>query len=84
MQLSYLDRLLEPMTDAFTPELADTIINIRVDPATQTRIEKLRRKANAGTMNQDEDEEYKDFVETVDLVSILQVKAKRYLAKHAA
>lgn len=81
---TYLDRLLEPVTDAFTPEMARTVLNLRVDDETQLRIDELRLKANDGTLTPDEDAEYKEFVEAVDIVSILQSKARKYLAKHSA
>jgi hypothetical protein len=42
----------------------------------------LRLKANEGTLTPSEDAEYKDFVEAVDLISIIQTKARRFLAKH--
>ena len=43
-------------------------------------VEKLREKANAGTLTVEEDAEYKDFVEAVDVISILQSKARSVLA----
>jgi hypothetical protein len=81
---SYLDRLLEPMTEALTPELARTIVEMRADAEVQERIEVLRDKANAGTLTPEEDAEYKDFVEAVDVVAILQSKARRFLARRSA
>ena len=81
---SYLDRLLDPLTDAFTPEVASAVLLLRADPETEVRIEELRGKANEGTLTPAEDAEYKEFVEAVDLISIIQTKARRFLAKHAA
>jgi hypothetical protein len=81
---SYLDRLLEPMTEALTPKLARTMVEMRADEDVQERIEVLRQKANAGTLTPEEDAEYKDFVEALDVVSILQAKARRFLARRSA
>jgi hypothetical protein len=81
---SYLDRLLEPLTEAFTPQLASTLIALRVDSEMETRIVELRQKTNAGTLTPEEDAEYKDFVEAVDLISIMQAKARRFLASRFA
>jgi hypothetical protein len=81
---SYLDRLLEPVTEALTPELARTILQLRADPELQERVDELRQKANAGTLTPDEDAEYKGFVEAVDVVSILQAKARRFLSRRSA
>ena len=44
----------------------------------------LRGQANEGTLTPAEDAEYKDFVEAVDLISIIQTKAHRFLAQHPA
>jgi hypothetical protein len=82
--VSYLDRFLDPMTDAFTPELARTISNLRVDAETEAQIAELRRKANEGALTPEEDAEYKDFVEAVDVISVIQAKARWFLAHHTS
>ena len=81
---SYLDQLLDPLTDALTPEFAFALLNLRADPDVEARIEELRQKANDGTLTPAEDAEYKDFVEAVDVVSIMQAKAQRFLSRQAA
>ena len=78
---SYLDHLLDPLTNAFTPEVASAFLRLRADPELEAHIEVLRRKANEGSLTAAEEVEYKDFVETVDLISIVQAKARRFLAK---
>ncbi len=79
--LSYLDRLLDPLTDALTPEAAAALLDLRADAEVEQRVEELRRKANEGTLTAAEDEEYKDFVEAVDIVSIMQAKARLFLSR---
>jgi hypothetical protein len=78
---SYLDRLLEPLSEAFTPKLASVLLSLRANSEMENHIGELRRKANAGALTPEEDAEYKDFVEAVDLISIMQAKARRFLAK---
>ena len=78
---SYLDRFLDPMTSAFTPEVAQRLVDLRADDDLQAEIAVLREKANAGTLTLDEEAAYKDFVEAVDLISIVQAKARRFLAR---
>jgi hypothetical protein len=80
---SYLDRLLDPRTDVFTPEVVSAVLRLRADSETEARIAELRGKANEGTLTPAEDE-YEEFVEAVDLISIIQTKARRFLAKHPA
>jgi hypothetical protein len=47
---SYLDRFLEPVTTAFTPELARTFADLRADPELQSQVDDLAKKANDGTI----------------------------------
>lgn len=81
---NYLDRLLNPVADTFSESQARKILEIRADPELQERIAVLREKANEGTLSCEEDAEYKDFVEAVDVLSILQAKAQAVLEKTAA
>ena len=82
--VSYLDRFLEPVTDALTPELARQLVDLRADDELQAEVEVLRRKAEEGTLRADEEAAYKDFIEAVDVISIIQSKARRFLAQHSA
>ena len=82
--VSYLDRFLEPVTEAFTPALARKLVDLRADPELQAHIDGLRQKANEGILTPEEDAEYKDFVEAVDVISIIQAKARQFLAKNPA
>ncbi len=68
--------------ESFSPALAHKIINQRVDSEMEQRIALLRQKANEGTLTPEEDDEYQDFVESVDVISILQAKAHRFLDQH--
>ena len=81
---SYLDRLLDPVTEAFTPEIARKIADLRADEELESHIGELRRKANEGTLTPEEDAEYKDFVEAVDVLSIIQAKARQFLSQECA
>jgi hypothetical protein len=76
--------LLDPLTEAFTPTMASALLGLRADFELEAHIDELRRKANDGTITPVEDAEYKDFVEAVDLISIMQAKARRFLAKPSA
>ena len=71
------------MTDALTPEVARALVALHADPALEAHIDDLRQKAKAGTLTHEEDAEYKDFVEAVDVISIIQSKARQYLARIA-
>ena len=79
---TYLDRFLEPMTEALTPEVARVIINLRADEETEAEVQQLRDKANEGGLTAEQEAKYNDFVEAVDVISITQSKARRFLARH--
>ena len=56
--VNYLDRFLEPISDAFTPQMARTIVELRAEPELQAHVDALASKASAGTLTAEEDAEY--------------------------
>ena len=78
---NYLDRMLQPVTEAMGPEFAHKLVGLRADDELLSHIEILRGKANQGTMTAEEEADYREFVEAVDVISILQSKARRVLSK---
>ena len=81
---SPLDRLLDPVARCLTPDVARQLIELLPDPRTQARIDELASKANKGTLSSAERVEYEDYVEAIDVVSILQSKARKMLALQGA
>jgi len=73
------ERMLQPVTDCLTPEVARRIVDARLDAETQARIDELARKANRGTLTVQERDEYAEFVEYIDLVGIIKAKARLLL-----
>lgn len=71
-----LDRLLTPLADCFTPEVAAKIADLRADDATQQRIDYLAEKANEGALTGEERDEYEVYVLTIDVIAVLQAKAR--------
>jgi hypothetical protein len=74
-----LDRLLDPVARCFTTDVAKRLADIRPDPGTQARIDELAGKATEGKLTVAEEAEYHGYVEAIDIVSILQAKARRLL-----
>jgi biopolymer transport protein ExbD len=62
------------------PEFARKLLNLRADNELQARIDELRTKANSGNISSDEALEYQEFVEAVDIISLLQLKARKILS----
>ena len=75
-----LDRLLDPFTKCLTADVARRFVELRADPETQRLIDNLAAKANEGTLLPAERIEYEAYVEAIDVVSILQAKARKMLA----
>jgi len=75
-----LDRLLDPFAKCLTPDVARRFVELRADPETQARIDELAAKANEGNLSPAERIEYEGYVEAIDVVSVLQAKARKLLA----
>jgi hypothetical protein len=78
--LPTIERMLEPLTACLTPEVAQRIIDVRLDdPFTMQRLEDLREKANDGTLTDQERVEYEGFVEGNDLLMLIKDQARSVL-----
>jgi hypothetical protein len=49
-----LNRLLDPLGDILTPEVARKLVDLRFDSVAQSRIDKLARKCNEGALTDSE------------------------------
>jgi hypothetical protein len=76
-----LDRMLDPLRDCLTPALARRLVKFRADAATQARVDELATKCNEGELTPAERHEYKSYVDAINLITILQSKARMVLAK---
>ena len=78
--LPTIERMLEPLTACLTPEVAQRIVDVRLDdPSTLQRLEYLREKANEGTLTDPEQVEYEGFVEGNDLLMLIKDQARSVL-----
>ena len=80
---TYLDRILDPSAECFTPQVARRLVEPTADAQTQQHLDALASKANEGQLSADEDAEYKQAVDAIDMVAILQAKARAYLRQHS-
>lgn len=72
-----LGNFFEHLTRGFTPEMAQQFANLPApNPEFQARVEELAEKANEGTLTPAEAEEYGLFVNLLDFVSLLRLKAR--------
>ncbi len=80
MVTTILDKMLQPAIDEMPLEFARKLLGLHADAELQSRIEELRSKSNLGSITCDEELEYKEFVEAVDIISLLQAKARRIIS----
>ena len=75
--LSALDQLLNPSAGWLTPVGAQRLIDWKLSDEYRERIEELGGKANAGVLTAEEDAEYRAYLDDVELISLMQAKARR-------
>lgn len=71
-----LSRLLDPIRDCLTKEVAAKIAALRADAKTQARLDELAEKNSAGLITPKERAEYEQMVNAVTLIAALQAKAR--------
>jgi len=76
---TYLEQLLEPMTAALTPEYARKLVDLRAGDELQDRIDELADKCTEGTLTEAERSEYDTYVHGINMIAILQAKARNLL-----
>jgi hypothetical protein len=75
----FMDRVLDPLASALNREAARSILDIRIDPEVQARVDVLAELANEGNLSPEERDEYLSYVEAADLLAIFKLKARRHL-----
>lgn len=81
LEAPVLDRILDPVGRVLSPEVARKLVAVRLDDKAQARIDRLARRANEGKLTTSERTEYETYVSAIDLVSILQAKARMILSR---
>ena len=63
-------------------EFAKGLVALRATPEVQDRIDELADRCNEGTLTPEEQAEYEAYVDAIDVIGILQAKAREALARH--
>lgn len=72
-----LERFVDHLIRSFTPELAKHFAELpQPDVEFQARLEQLADKANEGTLSAGEASEYDTYIELMDFVALLPLKAR--------
>jgi hypothetical protein len=80
---SALDRLLDPLLSALSPEVAERVVQLRADDKTRARLDELAAKSSEGQLTADEQREYDAYLRALTVVSVMQTKARAYLRQKA-
>jgi hypothetical protein len=76
-----LDRLVQQLSDCLTPESARRLVGVKPDPWLQARVDELSARSTAGTLTEQEREEYARYVSFGTFVAILKAKARLQLRR---
>ena len=76
------ERILDPLGDCLNDEAAQRIIALRADEAVQARVDELAQLANEGQLSERERIEYAACRSAFHFITILQAKARTFLAEH--
>jgi hypothetical protein len=79
-----LDRVLDRVSRALTPEAAREMVALRADPEAQARIDELAERCNDGLLTDDERSEYESLIAAANVIALLQAKARASLAGPSA
>ena len=72
-----LGKFVDQMIRGFTPELAKHFAELpEPDCEFQARLDELAEKANEGTLSSDEAREYEKYVEYMDFIALMRLKAR--------
>jgi hypothetical protein len=77
---SVLELMLDPVSRCLDEGSAKRLLDVRLDPAVQSRVDELAEKANEGLLTEAERAEYEAYINTDDFISILKLKARRFLS----
>jgi hypothetical protein len=72
-----LGKFVDHLIRGFTPELAKHFAELpRPNPEFQARLDELAEKANEGTLSPEEAREYDKYVEYMDFIAFMRLKAR--------
>lgn len=74
-----LDGLLDPLSQCLDAESAQRVVDLRVAPVVQEKIDRLAEMANEGTLTDEEHAEYEALINAADFIAILKLKARQRL-----
>lgn len=80
----FLTRLLAPLGECMTREMAEKVADLRADPDVQVRVDELADKCTEGELTAAERAEYESYVHAIRVIGVLQAQARSILHRHDA
>ena len=79
-QTTALERLLRPLSQSLTAELARALVGVQADAETQARYDELAGKRTEGQLIPAEQDELESIVRANTLLGVLKTEAHAFLA----
>ena len=76
-----LNRVLQPISECLTRDVAERVINAPLNEDLQERLNVLAEKANDGLLTVEEQYEYEQYIEGIDLLGIFKAQARLALLR---
>jgi hypothetical protein len=76
-----LSELLEPVGQMMPVDFARELASLRASPEVQAKIDELADRSNEGKLTAEEQAEYLAYVDAIDVISILQAKARSVIPR---
>ena len=81
---NFLTRLLAPIGECMTREMAEKVADLRADPDVQARVDELADKCTEGELTAEERAEYESYVHAIRVIGVLQAQARSILHRYDA
>jgi hypothetical protein len=82
MKLS--EYVLNKAANCFDRGTVEALAHLRLDPEALARVEDLAGKANEGLLSTEERAEYRAYIETSELLALMQLRARQRLGLSSA
>jgi len=74
-----IDEMLQPLTEALTPETAKLFVDLKAPPSIQARIDQLAARCNEGQLTAEERADYENYVRIGNLFSLIKARATKVI-----
>lgn len=81
-EANFLTRLLAPLGECMTHEMAQKVADLRADPDVQARVDELADKCTEGELTAAERVEYESYVHALHVIGVLQAQARSILHRN--